>query len=410
MSVVFINCTGETFTPTRSGAIATWIWEMCQAAQKQGVEPWVITRTRADTEPYPWPRTILLNYPWIPNFRGTGLGRLLEIQRKVTGWGHVRQGAYAAKIVSAIRQYGLETLPFVLHNDPELAVHLRRCFPKATIIHHSHNANPCCERIRRQFACAVTVATGVSDFISGWAREYFDFGGWRVQTIYNGVDNVRFSPAPSVPEGPPVINFVGRTDSPKAPDLVLRAAKKLVAKTRNFSVQILGARYYWGTEPDEYQQMIEKLSHDLERDGITIRRPGLICRSALPDELRKAHIHVVPSRWDEPCALTIFEGMACGLATVGSQTGGTPEVIGDAGLLFQRDSVDELAGHLGNLIANDAMRTEYARKARARAETLTWEHTWSQFLPLLNSLCPSTSLICHSRSPSQFLARRAETT
>ena len=331
MSVVFINCTGETFTPTRSGAIATWIWEVCRAARKQGVEPWVITRRRPDAEAYAWPRTVMLDYPWIPSFRGTGLGRLLEMQRKLTGWGHVRQGAYAAKVVSAIRKRGLETLPLILHNDPELAVHLRRCFPKATIIHHSHNANSCGEKLRSKFAGAVTAATGVSNFIGSWARKYFGFGSQEVRTIYNGVDNQRFSPAPSVPKGPPVISFVGRTDSAKAPDLVLQAARKLVTRTRNFSVQILGARYYWGSEPDEYQRMIERLSHELEREGIAMHRPGLVSRSALPDELRKAHIHVVPSRWDEPCALTIFEGMACGLATVGSRTGGTPEVMGDAG-------------------------------------------------------------------------------
>ena len=51
MSVVFINCTGETFTPTRSGAISTWTWETCRAARKQGIEPWVITR-KTNAEPY----------------------------------------------------------------------------------------------------------------------------------------------------------------------------------------------------------------------------------------------------------------------------------------------------------------------------------------------------------------------
>src|SRR5450631_2804809 len=121
MSVVFINCTGETFTPTKSGAISTWVWEVCRSAQKQGIAPWVITRKR-DADPYPWPNTILLDYPWIPQMRGTGIGRLLQIQKQTSGWGHVRQGAYAGRVVRAIRKHGLEKLPFVLHNDPEMAV------------------------------------------------------------------------------------------------------------------------------------------------------------------------------------------------------------------------------------------------------------------------------------------------
>ena len=349
MAPVFINCTGETFTPTKSGAISTWVWEMCRSAQKQGVEPWVITRSR-DTEPYPWPKTILLEYPWIPQIRGSGIGRLLKFQKDWSGWGHVRQGAYARKVVRAIREHGLEGQPFVLHNDPEMAVYLRRCFPKARIVHLFHNANPCSEKYRLQYPGAVTIAAGVSDFICRWQEKYFGMPEGTVKTIYNGVDIEQFTPSAERPEGVPVINFVGRTDESKAPDLLLRAAKKLAKKTKNFSVQILGARFYWGSEPDDYQRLLDRLSQELELEGIRVRRPGIISRPALPGELRKAQIHVVPSRWDEPFGLTTVEGMASGLAVVASRTGGTTEVVGDAGFLFERDSEDELAGHLATLV------------------------------------------------------------
>lgn len=377
MSVVFINCTGETFTPTKSGAISTWLWEVCRAAQKQGVEPWVITR-QTNAEPHPWPKTVLLDYPWIPQIRGTGLGRLLEMQRQVSGWGHIRQGAYAWRIVQTIRARGWENLPFVLHNDPEMAVHLRRCFPHATIVHLFHNTNPCSEKYRREFSSAVSVKAGVSDFVSRWQENYFGSADGGVRTIYNGVDIDQFRPSEQAPDGPSVINFVGRTDATKAPDLLLRAAKKLAATTKDFSVQILGARFYWGSEPDDYQRLLDELSHDLEQDGISVRRPGVISRHALPGELRKAHIHVVPSRWDEPFGLTTVEGMASGLAIVASRTGGTTEVVGDAGFLFERDSADELAGHLATLVGNKTLRADYGRRARRRAENFTWDQTWAK--------------------------------
>jgi glycosyltransferase involved in cell wall biosynthesis len=88
---------------------------------------------------------------------------------------------------------------------------------------------------------------------------------------------------------------------------------------------------------------------------------------------------VVPSRWDEPFALTILEGMASGLASVVSRTGGAPEVVGDAGLLFERDSVEGLADQLRRLLFDQELRTAYARKARERAEQFTWNKTWGQF-------------------------------
>jgi glycosyltransferase involved in cell wall biosynthesis len=377
MSVLFINCTGETFTPTRSGAISTWIWEVCRAAQKDGAEPWVISRS-VNAEPHPWPRTILLDYPWIPNFRGTGIGRLLKIQQQATGWGHVRQKAYIDRVLRAIRSRGLEGLPMVLHNDPEMAVHLRRCFPKAKIVHIFHNANTCHEKFRRVFGESVDVAGGVSDFISRWQGEYFGVQPPRLRTIYNGVDLERFAPAERSPEGRAVINFVGRTDSSKAPDLLLRAAKQVAARRQDFSVQILGARFYWGTEADDYQRLLDTLSRDLEQDGIPVRRPGVVSRHALPGELRKAHIHVVPSRWDEPFGLATLEGMASGLAVVASRTGGTTEVVDGAGLLFERDSTEELAGHLNTLLEDVKLRDDFAVRARARAEKFSWANTWGE--------------------------------
>ncbi len=388
MSAVFINCTGETFTPTRSGAISTWHWEVCRAAQRAGVEPWVISRT-TNAEPHPWQRTVLLDYPWIPNFRGTGLGRLLEWQRKAGGWGHVRQGAYAKKVVRAIREHGLTETPFVLHNDPEMAVHLRRCFPDAKIVHLFHNMNACGEDCRRAYPGAVSVAAAVSDFTSRWQEEYFGMKSGAVQTVFNGVDLETFTPAAKSPTGPAVINFVGRTDATKAPDLILKAALKLAATRQDFSVQLLGARFYWGDEPDDYQRALDDLSRQLTALGVAVRRPGVIPRPALPAELRRAHIHVVPSRWDEPFGLTTVEGMASGLAIVASRTGGTAEIVADAGLLFERDDVDGLAAHFARLLDDRDLCADYGRLARARAEKFSWDATWSRLSALLGVRNPS---------------------
>jgi len=72
---------------------------------------------------------------------------------------------------------------------------------------------------------------------------------------------------------------------------------------------------------DDYQKQLASLVGELEACGVCVRRPGHVGRSALPAEIRKAHIHVIPARWDEPFGMTTIEGMACGLATVASRTG-----------------------------------------------------------------------------------------
>ena len=55
MSLLFINNTLETFTPTKSGALATIIWECCRVAERQGRMPAVVTRA-CSISPFPWPR------------------------------------------------------------------------------------------------------------------------------------------------------------------------------------------------------------------------------------------------------------------------------------------------------------------------------------------------------------------
>ena len=299
----------------------------------------------------------------------------------MTGWGHVRQKAYLLRVASAIRRAGLEDGPFLLHNDIELAVYLRRRFPKAFILHRSHNNNPCNEKFRTQFAQSVNVAIAVSDFCGGWNETYFGIEAGRIQTVYNGINLNRFCPA-APPDGPPIINFVGRTDRAKAPDLLLRAARRLSEKTTQFGLQVLGTNHYGYSVPDAYQTELAALSADLEARGIAISRPGFVSRPELPAALRRAQINVVPSRWDEPFGLVTLEGMATGLATIASNTGGTPEVVGDAGLLFERDSVEELTAHLEALL-DPGCRAGYARAARRRAEEFPWKHTWDHLWELI---------------------------
>ncbi len=376
MSVVFINQSLETFTPTRSGAIATHVCETYHAAQRHGAEPTVIS-IRCAAAPFPGVKLILLDYPKVPE-KGAAF-KLLRLQRKLTGWRHLGQQAYAEKVAAAIHDGGLETQPFILHNDPEMAVLLRRKFPRAFIVHHFHNQIDSAPNFRRSFPAAANVVTAVSDFTGRWIEQCYGLPPESVRTIFNGVDSAHFAPAESATDGVPVINFLGRTGIEKAPDLLLKAAVLLAQKGLKFGVQILGSNHWHKFELDAYQQQLQALVDQLQNAGIPVRCPGHISRTALPSELRKAHLHVVPSRWDEPFALTILEGMACGLATVVSRTGGAPEVVGTAGLLFERDSVEGLAEILARLISDATLRADYSRKARARAEQFTWDETWRGF-------------------------------
>jgi glycosyltransferase involved in cell wall biosynthesis len=270
-----------------------------------------------------------------------------------------------------------------MFNDPEMAVFLRRQFPGLFIFHWFQNQLVCKPPAQRDFGKCVNVTAAVSDFTSRWVEEYYHLGSSSVRTLYNAVDVDRFSPAAQTPPGPPVINFVGRTGIEKAPDLLLAACARLADRTRNFSLQIVGSNHWGRLEMDDYQRKLQSLAALVEGRGITVRRTGHIDRASLPAEIAKAHIHVVPSRWDEPCALAILEGMSSGLATVASATGGTPELVGDAGLLFERDSVDGLTDRLAELVDHEDNRIAVAQRCRRRAGEFTWDRAWTTLRGML---------------------------
>ena len=374
IGLLFINGTHETFTPTHSGALATVIWESCRVGRARGRSPRVISIRGAHGRPFEWERLTLIDYPWPPANRWLRLPA--RVGRKLGGYRHLGHAAYCRRVARAIRAGGFERLPMVLFNDPELAVHLRDRFPGAFIAHWFQNSHDCTERFRRRFATAVDRVLAVSDFTGRWVSEFYGFPAGRVHTVYNATDADHFAPAPSPPPGKPVISFVGRTHPVKGPDLLLEAALRLTEHTREFAVQIIGSNYFETFVMDDYQAKLRAQADALRARGVEVRTPGHVGRAGLPDELRRAHVHVVPARWDEPFGMTSLEGMACGLATVAARTGGTPEVVGDAALLFDREDVDQLARHLGRLVADAELRSEYARRARARAARFTWAQTW----------------------------------
>jgi glycosyltransferase involved in cell wall biosynthesis len=73
----------------------------------------------------------------------------------------------------------------------------------------------------------------------------------------------------------------------------------------------------------------------------------------------------------EPCSLYVLECMHAGVPLVASGGGGTPELVvdGASGCLYQPGDADALAACVSALARDPARREQYARCARARAQT-----------------------------------------
>jgi glycosyltransferase involved in cell wall biosynthesis len=80
--------------------------------------------------------------------------------------------------------------------------------------------------------------------------------------------------------------------------------------------------------------------------------------------LREHDVYLAAS-WDDPCSNALLEALACGLPTVFRDSGGHPELVGDAGVSFRTD--DEIPDALDRLVS-DFDRRRSAIRVRSISE------------------------------------------
>ncbi len=86
---------------------------------------------------------------------------------------------------------------------------------------------------------------------------------------------------------------------------------------------------------------------------------------------------VYPSLY-EGFGLPPLEAMACGTVAVASNVSSIPEVVGDAAILFDPTSEDELTDLLRTLPEDQARRDAFIIKGKQHVRNFTWEQTVAQ--------------------------------
>jgi len=97
---------------------------------------------------------------------------------------------------------------------------------------------------------------------------------------------------------------------------------------------------------------------------------GRVDRRQLLDELRGARVTVVPSIGADPLPTAIIEAAAIGVPTIGSRTGGIPELVvdGGTGALVTPGDAGELTAALRDAAAQPARYRDMGNAARAHFE------------------------------------------
>ncbi len=99
--------------------------------------------------------------------------------------------------------------------------------------------------------------------------------------------------------------------------------------------------------------------------------PGYVEEGLLPALYRGATLFVYPSLY-EGFGLAVLEAMASGAPVITSDRSGTAEVAGEAALLVDPESVEEIASALSGLLGDVALREDLAARGLVRSRSYRW--------------------------------------
>lgn len=140
---------------------------------------------------------------------------------------------------------------------------------------------------------------------------------------------------------------------------------KALARSRVHEMHLV----FTGEPEPEIMKCIEQ-----QRVKERVHFTGIVPEAKLPALYRGANALVFPSLY-EGFGLPVLEAMACGTPIVTANTTAMPEVAGDAALLVDPRSVEQIAHAIEQVVNDNSLRLCLREKGVARAAQFSWDRT-----------------------------------
>jgi D-inositol-3-phosphate glycosyltransferase len=229
------------------------------------------------------------------------------------------------------------------------------------------------------------------------ARELIDLysaPAERVAVVNPGVNLQVFQPASKgaarsrldLPQDAHVMLFVGRVQPLKAPDVLLRAAARMIADDPSLRSRLIvacvGGPSGNGLARPSY---LTELAAELGISDV-VRLAPPAPQYELADWYRAADVTVVPS-YNESFGLVALESQACGTPVVAASVGGLRTAVKDgvSGLLVDGHDVHAWAQALRAFVDRPAWRDAMGSGARSHAAAFGWPATAARLLDVYSA-------------------------
>jgi glycosyltransferase involved in cell wall biosynthesis len=209
----------------------------------------------------------------------------------------------------------------------------------------------------------------VSRSVRDAVAERFGVPGDRLAVTYNGVGR-HFVPTPPdearaiVAErwgiDHPYVLFVGKLQARKNVARLIRAFDRYRRQTKSDAKLLLAGRKVATSEG------IDEAIAECGLEGQVVHA-GYFQPQDLPVLYSAARMFVLPSLW-EGFGIPVVEAMACGTPVITSTVTSLPEVAGDAALLVNPQSIDEMADAMARVESSAQLRQTLVARGFERAQ------------------------------------------
>ncbi|MCK4650904.1 glycosyltransferase family 4 protein [Candidatus Babeliales bacterium] len=159
------------------------------------------------------------------------------------------------------------------------------------------------------------------------------------------------------------IGYIGRLIKEKGIFTLIDAFVLIKKKFCNWNLLIVG-------DGKDKKDFVNYVCKKKLMDRIEFRPP--VCHEEVVSIFHQIEIFVLPSydieKWREQFGHVLIEAMSCKVPVIGSTGGYIPNVIGDAGLIFEQKNEKKLAKCLNIFMRDEKIRKTFGQKGYSRFE------------------------------------------
>ncbi|MEC9093035.1 MAG: glycosyltransferase family 1 protein [Planctomycetota bacterium] len=207
-------------------------------------------------------------------------------------------------------------------------------------------------------------------------QKYYNIPEERIRVIHLGCE---FDPLPGPPQehsGKPYFLYVGERNFYKNFERMIRAFAPVAEKNKDLQLRCVGGQPFTHEE--------QTLIADLNLQNL-VSREGYLPDHQMKNVYSQAIAVVYPSLY-EGFGFPILEGMTCGTAVLTSNRSSMPEVAGDAAILFDPYSIEEISAAMLTVVNSSSIRTQMIEKGLDQARQFSRQKMARETLEVYQSV------------------------